>query len=620
MNRRHCTDDRNATGTAPSEVSRRSVQGTMQGRDAPSPRRAHRRVAAGLIACLALQPLPPLAAEAGLPPLPTLGDPAAEALPLGEERRLGQRLMQQVLRSPSYLDDPVMLAYVEALWDRLLETARSRGDIAPELDAGFAWDLFLIRDRTLNAFALPGGHVGVHLGLLAATGSADEFAAVLAHELTHVSQRHIARGFAVGQRQSAIGTAALLLGLLVAARAGNPEIAQAAVAGSQAAMIQGQLNFSRDMEREADRIGAAIHQLAGFSPHGTAAMFDRLAQAARLNDSGSYAYLRTHPLNSERLADARARLALLPPQPPALTPMHALMQARARVLMDPSVQNWQRLMSAVEAPAPSATQSMSDAQTPAERLGTLYAAALAASSLSEHGAADALARDLARAAIATNPADETLQMTIGWLRVELALARGDGATALALTQAARQSMPTVPARQPLSGPGIDSQRTGAPAGAAARPPSAASSWARPALLLQAAAALGAADPDPVTGLVDRRRADARAIEALVDMRQSLQVWTAEHPGDALAWEWLGRCAQALALPLLAQRAHAERLAAMGDLDAAIDRLFAARSDARAGPRADFIEASIIDVRLGQLIARRRALAEELRGQGTAAPR
>ncbi len=620
MNRRHCTDARDATGAGQAEVSDRSVHGAMQGRSAPSVQRTHRRVAVCLIACLALQPLPLLAAEAALPPLPTLGDPAAEVLPPGEERRLGQRLMQQVRRSPSYLDDPVMLAYVEELWDRLLETARSRGDIAPELDTGFAWDLFLIRDRTLNAFALPGGHVGVHLGLLAATGSADEFAAVLAHELTHVSQRHIARGFAVGQRQSALGTAALLLGLLVAARAGNPEIAQAAVAGSQAAMIQGQLNFSRDMEREADRIGAAIHQLAGFSPHGTAAMFDRLAQAARLNDSGSYAYLRTHPLSSERLADARARLALLPQQPPALAPMHALMQARARVLMDPSVQNWQRLMSAVEAPTPSVTEVMPDGQTTAERLGALYAAALAASSLGEHAAADALAQALAQAAIATHPADEALRRTVGWLRVELALARGDGAAALTLTQAAGRSTPVAPQRQPRSRPGFDSGSTGAPASSAARSSSQVLPWTRPALLLQAAAALSAAHPDPVTGLVDRRRADARAIDALVDMRQSLQVWTAEHPGDALAWEWLGRCAQALALPLLAQRAHAERLAAMGDLDAAIDRLLAARSDARGGPRADFIEASIIDVRLGQLSARRRALAEELRGPGAAGPR
>lgn len=530
--------------------------------------------------------------------LPALGDPAAAVLPLSEERRLGERLMQQVWRSPTYLDDPVTLAYVQALWQRLIVTARARGDVAPELDDSFAWSLFLIRDRTLNAFALPGGHVGVHLGLLAATRSADEFAAVLAHELTHVSQRHIARGFATGQRQSALGTAALLLGLLLAARAGNPEMAQAAVAGSQAAMIQGQLNFSREMEREADRIGAAIHAQAGFSPHGTAAMFDRLEQAARLNDNGALAYLRTHPLGSERLADARARAALLPPQPPALTPMHALMQGRARVLMDPSAQNWQRLVAAVgDLPASTVGDARHAAPT-AERLGDLYAAALAASGLGEQGQARALVQALDDAATLIGATDTDVQTTIGWLRAELAIAQGDGPLALALMSSLR-----TPAGGGMSSPtpGMDDR-------------------ARPSLLLRAAAALAAARPDAVSGIVDRRQVDAPTLEALADVRQALQVWTTEHPRDALAWEWLGRCAQALGLPLLAQRARAERLAATGDLDAAIDRLLAAQSETRGAARADFIEASIIDVRLRQLQAQRRQWADELRRAGAPASR
>jgi len=567
-------------------------------------------MATGLIVCLVLQPLQPLLAQGPVPALPALGDPAAAVLPLGEERRLGLRLMQQVWRSPMYLDDPVTLAYVQVLWNQLLDTARSRGDVAPELDASFAWDLFLIRDRTLNAFALPGGHVGIHLGLLAATGTADEFAAVLAHELTHVSQRHIARGFAVGQRQSALGTAALLLGLLVAARAGNPEIAQAAVAGSQAAVIQGQLNFSREMEREADRIGASIHAQAGFSPHGTAAMFDRLEQAARLNDTGAYAYLRTHPLSSERLADARARAALLPPQPAVLAPMHALMQGRARALMEPSSQNWQRLVSAAGELAPAASENAIDARVRSERLGALYAGALAAASLGDHPRAEALAQALSRDATAASPGAEALQTVIAWLSVELALARGDGSQALALMPATHASAPGSP--DPKRGEPA-AAATGTPGrDAGAQTPGLSRPAARPGLLLQAAAALAAAAPDPVSGIVDRRQADARALEALASVRQALQVWTAEHPRDALAWEWLGRCAQALSLPLLAQRAQAERLATMGDLDAAIDRLLAAQSEARGGPRADFIEASIIDARLKQLQAQGRERADELR--------
>lgn len=556
--------------------------------------RGRRALVAGLIACLAFQPLLPIGAQDGVPALPSLGDPAAAVLPLGDEQRLGQRLMLEVWRNPLYLDDPVTLAYVQTLWARLLDTARSRGDVAPELDVSFSWDLFLIRERTLNAFALPGGHVGIHLGLLAATGSADEFAAVLAHELTHVSQRHIARGFATAQRQGTLGTAALLLGLLLAARAGSPDIAQAAVAGSQAAVIQGQLNFSREMEREADRIGAAIHAQSGFSPHGTAAMFDRLEQAARLNDSAAYAYLRTHPLSSERLAEARARASLLPAQSPTLSAMHALMRGRAKVLMEPTARNWQRLVSAADGLVRDKGEAREDVGPAPERLGMLYAAALAASALGDHGRAEALVHALDASVPVADPTAQDIQTAVGWLRVELALARGDGPGALSL-------MPSWPA---LSAPLSARSSSGltAPAGP----------WARPNLLLQADAALAAAAPDPATGLVDAGKTDARALEALANARQALQVWTTEHPHDALAWEWLGRCAQASGLPLLAHRARAERLAITGDLDAAIDRLRVAQSEARGGARVDFIEASIIDVRLRQLQAQRKQWADELR--------
>jgi predicted Zn-dependent protease len=120
--------------------------------------------------------------------------------------------------------------------------------------------------------------------------------------------------------------------------------------------------------------------------------------------------------------------------------------------------------------------------------------------------------------------------------------------------------------------------------------------------------------------VDRQQVDAPTLEALSDVRQALQVWTAERTDDALAWEWLGRCAHALGLPLLAQRARAEQLAAAGDLDAAIDRLLAAQAGARGAARTDFIEASIIEVRLRQLQAQRRQWADELRRAGAPASR
>ena len=168
-----------------------------------------------------------------------------------------------------------------------------------------AWQPFLVKDKSVNAFALPGGYIGVHLGLLAMTTTPDELASVLAHELSHVTQRHIARMIGQQSRQSWVSLASLVLGILAASRA--PMAAQAMIYGGQAASIQGQLNFSRDMEREADRVGFGVLSDSGFDPAGMALMFEHLQAASRLNDDGSWPYLRTHPLTTERIGEAQDR-------------------------------------------------------------------------------------------------------------------------------------------------------------------------------------------------------------------------------------------------------------------------------------------------------------------------
>jgi predicted Zn-dependent protease len=239
--------------------------------------------------------------------LPSLGESASDDLTVAAEKRLGEQIMREIRRDPDYLDDPVLLDYLQSIWNPLVSAARQRGDLSADIGAAFAWEAFLVRDRSVNAFALPGGFVGVHLALIALTGSGDELASVLAHELSHVTQRHIARSITNSQRQGLLAMAGLILGILAAGRSHSPDAAQAAVIGSQAASVQGQLNFSRDMEREADRIGFAVLDQAGFEPAGMALMFEKLDQANRLNDSGSYPYLRSHPLTTERIAEARVR-------------------------------------------------------------------------------------------------------------------------------------------------------------------------------------------------------------------------------------------------------------------------------------------------------------------------
>jgi predicted Zn-dependent protease len=287
--------------------------------------------------------------------LPALGDQVSDAFGVGTERKLGDQIMREIRIDPDYIDDPVLLEYVESLWSRLVGAARARGDIEAELDQRFAWEAFLVRDRSVNAFALPGGYVGVHLGLISMTATRDELASVLAHEMSHVTQRHIARGMVNSKRTSVMGVAAIILGVLVASRSNRGDGANAVIAGGQALAVQGMLNFSRDMEREADRIGFAVMSAAGFAPGGMAAMFEKLDLSSRLNDSGGYPYLRSHPMSTERIGEARARLGSAPPVAPVSVLAHSVAQARSRVLMDARAVSLRRLQSqSVDSHAPAA--------------------------------------------------------------------------------------------------------------------------------------------------------------------------------------------------------------------------------------------------------------------------
>ena len=188
----------------------------------------------------------------------------------------------------------------------------------------------------------------------------------------------------------------------------NPDAATAAIAGGQAVAVQNQLNFSRDMEREADRVGFGIMADAGFDKQGFASMFDKLEQASRLNDSGAFPYLRSHPLTTERIAEARGRLQLDSDTPaaaadePGARMLHAMMAARARVLADPGVDGLRPLVSEAQRVAP---QSAAAPALRARDAGALYAGALAASRLREPVLARSLAAQL-QAGLAQQPANQ----------------------------------------------------------------------------------------------------------------------------------------------------------------------------------------------------------------------
>lgn len=229
--------------------------------------------------------------------LPDLGDSSQTVLSLQQERQLGESIMRQIRASKQYLEDPEVTDYISALGYRLVA-------LGPSADERF--EFFVIDDPSINAFALPGGFIGTHTGLITTAQSESEVAAVLGHEIAHVTQRHIARLFQQ-QKQAGIASLAAIALAILAARS-SPDLASAAMAGAQYATIQTQLNFTRDNEREADRIGLQILERAGFDPAAMPAFLDRMQRAYRVYETNAPSYMRTHPLTYERIADVQGRV------------------------------------------------------------------------------------------------------------------------------------------------------------------------------------------------------------------------------------------------------------------------------------------------------------------------
>ena len=234
--------------------------------------------------------------------LPDLGDESQTTISPQIERRIGEQVMRDIHQQDhDYLDDPDITDYLNNLGYRLVSSsAGARQD----------FEFFVLKDPTLNAFALPGGFIGVHTGLIASSQSESELASVLAHEIGHVVQRHMARQVGAQGQATLPILAALMIGLL-AARS-NAQVAQAAIMGAQAASIQTQLSYTRAFEREADRVGLQILADGGFDVRAMPAFFERLQRYTRVYENNAPTYLRTHPVTSERIADIENRIQSAP--------------------------------------------------------------------------------------------------------------------------------------------------------------------------------------------------------------------------------------------------------------------------------------------------------------------
>lgn len=234
--------------------------------------------------------------------LPELGDAAGSELSLQTEKKIGQEILNEIRsREPSYLDDPEVEAYLNQIGGRLA---------AASPDPGMGFYFFPLQDPMINAFAMFGGYIGVNSGLILAVQNESELAGVLAHEISHVTQRHLARIIAK-QKQISMASLVAMGAALLAARS-NGDMAGAAMVGASAGAAQAQLGFTRDFERESDRVGFQILEKAGFDVRSMAAFFERLQRATRVYENNAPVYLRTHPLNVERISDMQNRELGLP--------------------------------------------------------------------------------------------------------------------------------------------------------------------------------------------------------------------------------------------------------------------------------------------------------------------
>jgi predicted Zn-dependent protease len=360
-------------------------------------------------------------------------------------------------------------------------------------------------------------------------------------------------------KQGPMVMGAMILGMLAASRtmnASSMSAANAVMVGGQAAAIQSQLNFSRDMEREADRVGYGVMTEAGFEPQGFVTMFEKLQQAARLNDNGSFPYLRSHPMTTERISDAQARQQLLPSRAAVVTtPTHAMMSARAQVLAKPGV-DLLRSIASVASAANLAEQSK------AKQAGILYGAALAEIQQRNFVAARQHLARLQR----LSGLELTAIRAVRLLAAELALTAGEASQAVAM--------------------------------------------------LEPKAVVIASDDRATRMLLARSRVGTQQPTQGKTAASELSWWLNQHPRDASAWLLQASAYELQGDPLRAIRAQAEARAMELDYGAAVDRFKAAQALAHQMAsegkldRVGHMEASIIDARLRELERLRREQALE----------
>jgi predicted Zn-dependent protease len=285
------------------------------------------RAAAVLLGLTALLPTVPAAAagDSGVvaSQLPDMGTPADAALSKADEYQIGRMIVRGLRDQNQLVEDPEIADYLQHLGSRLAAQTGATAD---------NYQYFAVRDSTINAFALPGGFIGLNSGLMLLTDNESELASVMAHETAHVRQRHIARAVQAQSRASLTSTAAMLAALLIGAAGGDSQAMMGGLAIGQGIALQQSMNFTRSEEAEADRVGIGLLADAGFNAAAMPAFFEEMARREGISDAGPLDLLRSHPVTRERIAETRARAAQYAKQAVSESTLYPWMRERLRVV------------------------------------------------------------------------------------------------------------------------------------------------------------------------------------------------------------------------------------------------------------------------------------------------
>lgn len=305
--------------------------------------------------------------------LPDFGSPADAVLNKTREGQLGRSVMMQLYNAGVVVDDPLLTEYIQSIGSKIASHANN-GD--------HRFRFFVVEDSRINAFAMPGGYIGVHTGLILASENESELAGVLAHEVSHVTQRHIARTLYDSQRTGIMTMAAMLAAALLGAAADLPGDAIAgALSASQAMAAQRRINFTRSNEHEADRVGIEVLASAGYDPYAMSSFFEKLSKRYGVARQEIPEMLQTHPVTATRIAEARDRARKLPR--PRVEDSLGYRLAKARIEF-------------LAASDPRAAIRIFDVKADSDTAPNRYGRALALSAIGRHDDAERTFRELIR--------------------------------------------------------------------------------------------------------------------------------------------------------------------------------------------------------------------------------